>query len=373
MSGAAEAPVSSDPMTQELEIRRFVRALVAGLLLATTVAGLPRGVLAQIGGVVLDPDGQPLPGATVEAWGPGSRIAVRATDGEGRFSFSEDVSRATLSLYARRIGYQAVRVQVEPGVTEYSIRLEAEPLRIEGVVAETDQDFCASRPDREARRIWEALKRRYSDAVDTLGVATYLAAAERTVSLDGLGPLDLPEMGYEQRGSSLHLRVGWRRWIRDHGYGRRILRNGPQGGYESWVYPPLQADFAPHFAEEEFGRLHDFRLLDRLDDGWLLGFCPRSPDDDRPWVKGRMRVSADTLLAWAEWRFHTPEPDEHAGGRAAFPAVRRGERVFLLPTEGIFWRRLPDGTYDLTHEKYEGWLVSKGDSVPFLPRRGPER
>lgn len=351
-------------------MRAGFRGRPAPVVIALGAALLPAGLGAQISGVVEDEDGDPLAEASVEAWGPGSRLALRVTDLDGRFSFDEEISREVVSLYARRLGYRAVRVQVEPGTGEHRIRLHAEPLRIEGVVAETDRDFCAADPDDEARRIWEALSRRYSDAVDTLGVATYLAAAERTVPLDGLAPLELPEVGQAQRGSSLHLRFGWRRWIREHGYARSILRNGPRGGYESWVYPPLHADFAPHFADETFGRLHDFRLLERMADGWTLAFCSRDADGDEPYLRGRLRVRGDTVLAWAEWSFRTPEPDENAGGRAVFPDVREGERVFLLPTEGLFWRRVSEDGYLLTHEKYEGWLVSKGDSVPFLPRRG---
>lgn len=340
-------------------------------LLASAVLLLPGTLGAQISGIVVNQEGEPLSEARVEAWGPGSRLAARTTGAEGRFSFPARISGEVASLYASRMGYRAARVGVGPGTREYRIRLHAEPLRIEGVVAETPRDFCAAEADDEARRIWEDLARRYSDAVDTLGVATYLASAEREVTLDGLAPLELPEVGREQRGSSLHLRFGWERWIRDRGYARPIVRNGPEGGYDSWVYPPLHADFAPHFVEETFGRLHDFRLLGRTADGWTLAFCPEDSDDDEPYLRGRLGVRSDTLLAWAEWSFRTPEPDENAGGRAVFPDVREGETVFLLPTEGLFWRRLPeDGPYLLTHEKYEGWLVSGGDSVPFLPRRG---
>ena len=72
----------------------------------------------------------------------------------------------------------------------------------------------------------------------------------------------------------------------------------------------------------------------------------------------------------AEWSFGTSEPDEDAGGRAVFAEESPdGAKPYLLPTEGLFWRRTGHDQYLQRYERYEGWLVAPGDSVPFLPTR----
>ena len=328
---------------------------------------------AQLSGEVLDEDGQPLAGVSVEAWNENGKIAVRLTDAEGLFSFADSTMAAeTTILWAARLGFRPLRIAVEPGIDHYEIRLEEEPVSVQGLVIEAPREFCTGGEDSEARFLWERARTRYHPALDTLGVATYIAWAEDVVSIDDIGPLDLPVMAIEQRGSSPQLRFSWGRRVEKQGYAFRTRRVEAQRAFDSWVYAPLHADFAPHLLHESFGDIHDFQLLEEGDEGWVVAFCPE--DDDRPDVQGTLTIASDTTLAEAEWAFKTPEPVENAGGQAVFfPVTSDPQTSYLLPQEAMFWRQVTLDRYYQRYQRYEGWHTIQGDSVPTLPiRRPPE-
>ena len=343
--------------------------------------GLPFGVLlllfaaaplsAQLTGEVTDEDGQPLPGVSVEAWNDGGKITVRLTDDAGQFSFPDSVATQTTVLWAARLGFRPQRMSVEAGVSNYEISLVEEAVAVHGVVVEAPREVCDGSEDAEARYIWQRLRERYHPALDTLGVATYMVWAEAVVPVDDLGPLELPTVAVEQRGSSSQLRFAWDRRVARRGYAfpTRRVENGR--ARDSWVYAPIHADFAPHLVDETFGELHDFQMLNDDAEGWEVAFCPT--DDDHPMIQGILTVSSDTTLLGAEWTFQTPEPDENAGGRAVFfPVTDDRDRTYLLPSEAMFWRQIELDQYYQRYQRYEGWVVAQGDSVPTLPTRRPE-
>jgi hypothetical protein len=328
-------------------------------------------VSAQMTGEVSDEDGIALQGVSVEAWNDGGKIAVRLTDDAGQFSFPDSVAVETTVLWAARLGFRPQRVSVEPGVSFYELSLVEEAVSVQGVVVEAPREVCDGREDQDARYIWQRLRERYHPALDTLGVATYMVWAEAVVSVDDLGPLELPTVAVEQRGSSSQLRFAWDRRVARRGYAfpTRRVENGQ--ARDSWVYAPIHADFAPHLIDETFGELHDFQMLNDDSEGWEVAFCPT--DDDHPMIRGILTISPDTTLLGAEWTFETPEPQENAGGRAVFfPVTGAPQQTYLLPSEAMFWRQIELDQYYQRYQRYEGWVVAQGDSVPSLPTRRPD-
>lgn len=355
-------------MTRVHFLRPSAPVLPALLLLLAGALGWSPGLSAQITGRVLDQGGNPIEGAAVEAWGDDRRLATRLTDATGTFTIPAVVAVRTTALYAARIGFRARRVDVEPGAGPVEIRLDSEAIALPSVEVVTPREFCPRPDEREAREIWQAVRQRYAHGLDTMGVATYLATNRGLVDRDELGIAMPVGAAEEQRGSSFLLRVSWDRRIDREGYAYPVRRPTAGGALDSWVYAPLEADLAPHFIGELFGRLHTLSVFSEDETGWRLAFCPR--DRDRASIQGTLHVTPDTTLVAAEWLFRTPEPGENAGGRAVFiPGGRRGSNPYLLPSEGMSWRMSPEGGFQQVQERYEGWIVAPGDSVPFLPSR----
>lgn len=328
----------------------------------------PHPTAGQIFGLVTTEEGRPMEAVAIEAWSSGERIAATMTDARGRFVFLADVAARTVALRASALGFEPVRVTLDPGQSRIEIRLEAEPLALEGLVVSAEGDVCTRPDDANARALWEHARLRYDSALDTLGVATYLAEADTVVPREKLGPLQLPELALSQRSSSSLRRFSWTRRVERDGYAFKVKRTDEDHTYDSWVYAPLEADFTSHFVDELFGKKHRFQITDEAEDGWTLAFCPR--DDRKPFIKGTIQLATDTTLQWVEWAFNTPEPMEHAGGRASFaPVTEAPAETLPLPAEALIWWQMPDGQYFQRYQRYENWIVAPGDSVPQLPLR----
>ena len=364
-------PHRSIPLAHDRTLAGTAHALSAFFLLMFGVAAASPAQ-AQITGYVLNEEGDPVAGAAIEAWAADRKIGGRLANEDGSFRFPAEMTGQIRALYAGQLGYHPEVVQIEDGVDSYEIRLTREPIPLPELIVDAQRDRCAGSEDRDARRLWEYAAARYSQGLDTLGVATYLASVESILPEGEVGTVQAAGEAVAQRGSSSLLRFSWRRRIEREGYAYQIRRSTPEQSYTSWVYPPLEADFAPHFAGEFFGDRHRFHF-DRSDepddDGSVtLVFCAR--DDDDPSMEGTLVISPDTTIAVAQWLFRTPEPVEHAGGRAVFgPLADDPEDSYLLPIEGVFWRRSPPDSYWQRYQKFEQWMVAQGDSVPFLPKR----
>ena len=168
-----------------------------------------------------------------------------------------------------------------------------------------------------------------------------------------------------QRASAPLLRLGWNRRVDREGYAFPVRRTDNTGSYDSWGYPPLEADFSSHFVADLFGDLHDFQLEVGDEEGWILHFCAREQDD--PYLDGVLEVGPDTLIYRAEWRFYTDEPDEGAGGWARFPPVVNGDTSPpLLPSESLTWKGLPNGQIRAASSVVRG-LDHRGRGFGSLP------
>ncbi len=346
--------------------RGIALAVAAQLAAQCLVAG---SAVAQLDGVVTRAGGLPLEGVSVEAWSVDRRVGATLTDALGVFSLSEEIASNTVLLRVSALGFDVEEVEVRDGLTAYEIELTGAPLAVEGLVVTMEKTSCEEgREDEEGKRLWQLARIRYDGLMDTLGIATYLAEADTIVPLSELGSLQLPVLNLSQRGSSSLLRFNWTRRIDRDGYAFAIRRTDGGRPYDSWVYPPLEADFAPHFADVVFGERHRFVIEDEGPDGWLLAYCPKNTS--KPSIKGTITLARDTTFAAVDWLFQTPEPMEHAGGRAFFkPLLSSVVLSHLLPTEAVIWRAVPAGDYLQSYQRYEGWRVAPGDSVPLLPLR----
>ena len=359
------------PLTRDRTRTGVVQALSAFLLMMFGFSAGPPAQ-AQITGYVLNEEGDAVAGAAVEAWAADRKIGGRLANEEGWFLFPAEMTGRIRALYAGQLGYHPEVVQIEEGIDSYEIRLTREPIPLPELIVDAERDRCAGGEDRDARRLWERAAARYSQGLDTLGVATYLASVESILPEGEVGTVQAAGDAIAQRGSSSLLRFSWRRRIEREGYAYQIRRSTPEQSYTSWVYPPLEADFATHFVGEMFGDRHRFRFDTAAepdaDVGVTVVFCAR--DDDDPSMEGTLRIGPDTTIAVAQWLFRTPEPVEHAGGRAVFgPPADSPATSYLLPIEGVFWRRSPPDSYWQRYQKFEQWMVAQGDSVPFLPKR----
>ena len=341
-------------------------AVVFGLAMLAFFAG---AASAQLTGVVRASGGILLEGVAVEAWSVDRRLSAVLSDSDGSFSFPQNVAVRTVMLRAGALGFEVLEVPVVTGLSSYDLVLAEAPLVLEGLVVTREEAPCEMRrDDSKARALWENARSRYQGVMDTLGIATYLAEADTIVPIDKLGPLQLPTLNLSQRGSSSLLRFSWTRRIERDGYAFKVRRTDGGEPYDSWVYPPLEADFAPHFVDDLFGERHRFIVDDEREDGWSLAYCPEK--DDKPGIRGIIDLARDTTFVSVEWIFQTPEPVEHAGGRALFsPLLADSEIAYFLPSEALTWRAVPEGDYVQRYQRYEGWLVSPGDSVPLLPLR----
>lgn len=343
-------------------------------LVLTGAAGLEhpgsgRSAAALVEGVVSEPSGAPVVAARVELWS-GSRVVVAdRTDDQGRFRLQTEADWAPgWQLRVERLGFQPFEIDLTAGTTNVDVELNPAPLPLPGFEVVGDRDICAAGDDASAREVWRIASRRHSGGLDTLGVASYTQVRTDTLAGQASAGRGVEGATGGQRASAPLLRLGWNRRLEREGYAFPVRRTDSTGSYDSWGYPPLEADFSSHFVGELFAELHDFQFEAMDDNGWVLHFCAR--DQDAPYLDGVLEVGPDTLIQRAEWRFYTETPDEAAGGWARFPPLTAPNAPPpLLPSESVTWKTIRNGEIVREAKWYEGWVIAAGDSVPFLPVR----
>ncbi len=340
---------------------------LAILLMASLWAG-PQGPDPVLRGVVADGEGRPVVAAHVALHSSDRVLRTVTTGQDGEFRFSGDIVLQAGTLTVERLGFVSVERSLPVESDWIEVIMEPDPLRVTGFTVDAGGDICSSREDPRARQTWEVLGDRYTLVPDTVGMATYLLSASGEVDEEGVGVTGDGSLEQGQRGSAPLLRFGWFRRIEQTGYAFRVRRTSSQGSYDSWSYAPLEAELAFHFLSPLFGRLHRFHFPPGKESE-VLHFCPRDPD--RPSVEGRIRLTDAGGLAEVEWLHRTPDPEERSGGRVYFSASRSSNagEPYLVPTEGLSWRKHPGGEFIQRYQRYEGWIFAPGDSVPFLPKR----
>lgn len=328
-----------------------------------------RNIYAVAEGRVLESSGTPVVSARVELRSGTRVLGADRTDVEGRFLIETEADWAPgWTVRVERLGFEPTELEVSSGAVSLEIVLAAAPLPLPGFEVVGDRDICAAGDDRRARTLWRAAARLHSGGLDTVGVASYTRVRTDTVGVQVTSGRGVEGSIAGQRASAPLLRMGWTRRVDREGYAFPVRRIDTSGSYDSWGYPPLEADFSSHFAAELFGELHDFQLETEDVEGWVLHFCARR--EGEPHLDGVLELGPDTLIHRAEWRFYTDEPDEAAGGWARFPPSTEAVAAPpLLPSESVTWKTLPSGEILRRAQWYEAWVIAAGDSVPFLPVR----
>ena len=277
-----------------------------------------------------------------------------------------------------------------------------------GLLAQASRADCASRDEPRARAVWESLRRRFADA-DSLsvwasglsnsagwaterGFLRFDSAASnlpdgttsgwntRVVRRDALQNVIkfsiAPRVGSGSRGMSGSYRQQLSREIAAIGYARLLpgVNADLTQTRAAWAYPPLDAELATHFISDEFGRRTAFSLV-APGEPVTLAFCSRSQYRSKPYISGVLVLRADTTLERAYWSFHTPAPDEHAGGEAEFAAYDSANGLpLLLPARGTYWRRHGVALFYQRQQSYPAWASGLRDALPQgLVSAEPER
>lgn len=344
-----------------------VLILLTSALLAAHLPAVARS-LDDVIGTVREPNGTPVPAARVELRIDGRVVVATQTDGTGAFRLTTPAAwSASWTVFVERLGYTSTEVDVPQGAGSLDISLVPAPLPLPGLLVEGEGDLCEAREDEAARHVWNRARDLHPNGLDTLGIASYTWMRTDTLGAnltDRSAGMDGSTAG--QRASASLLRLSWTRQVERDGYASPIRRTDLFRSYDSWRYPPLEADFSSHFISELFGDRHDFHIETEDEYGWILRFCGNRTN--RPYLEGTLTLGPDTLIRRADWEFITPAPDEHSGGWAEFsPSDSDGHAPYLLPSESLTWVTLPDSHVVRRAHWYQEWIVAPGDSVPFLP------
>lgn len=331
--------------------------MVVALVVLSSAA--PASAIGQVRGLVESSTGRPLSAVLVELWRHRQLLGSRVTDSSGRFGFSIADSRGATEISARRIGFSATRSFLARGDSVVRLRLDGmADASTSGVLARIDA-ACPNREDPEARSLWQRLRRSYRSA-DSVGLATLFSVSTTLVAPDELGTPGNPAQRQGKRALPGTSRVSWRRRIAMEGYAWLLTYRTGDYVSRTWEYPPLDSDFAQHFVDHVFGRMHRLSVVSQNEGELVIAFCPASSPVTA--LSGVLVLRPDTTIARAVWRLRTPEPVEDAGGDVIFaPYVRDGTLPILVPARGLLWRSRPDGSVQQRWQYFDRWVIDGAD------------
>lgn len=346
------------PSLPTAEAQVLVGRRVAAVLGTAAVLALfaPTEVRSQVRGVVADATGRPLPGVLVELWVSDRRVAGQGTDSFGRF-YLRGAEGGPRAVYARAIGLRPLRRALAAFDSVLTLVMEPRAVVVEAVTVEADRTACPRRDDPRARALWQRAASRYDVELSAGGLWGSGRRFAAIVPTDSVGLIDTTRLvdmiiaGGESPSDRERPAV----------YAEHV--NGvvwPR--FDLWTYPFLESIGAWHFVHRRFGAANRLAFPPAATGDTVIAFC--SQRGDRPYVRGTLRLGADTTIASAEWEFVTPEPREEAGGMVLFaPADTSRPSQPLLPVAGLFWRKRLRGVYQewMEYRQWWGCADSSGD------------
>jgi hypothetical protein len=351
-------------------IARVGRAAPVVLLCVLLDTG---AVSSQVSGTVRARDLGPLPAAEILVWGDRRLLDRLTTDQKG--FFHTDVPRPNVRrLSVHHIGFSTEIVSDPKALSSpVVVWLDRLPVPLPEVEVVVSRELCSGDPDPRARDLWSTASRRYAEDTGSRGglVGGHLERGD--VTADRVGEVTAAQLRPRMSrwrgarpGQTLEDRVA-----RD-GYAVPVQSGMSVGArHLNWIYPLFEERHAYHFSTAAFGENHRFYLVHADETGAELAFCPGSSEGSG--LRGRIRLSGDSMFVSARWSVPHLNPDEAAGGEVVFGEVEdsAGQR-HLVSLRGSYWRRsggdvlypnLPRRYYHVVRLNTE-WIISKDFDWP---------
>jgi len=355
-------------------MRRISRGIALQSLLC--VFG-PIPLIAQLQGVVLDPNGTPLVGASVTVWAASTERAHTLTGPRGTFTFSEAQLSAVDGISARAIGYRPLTLRWSRAESALRLTLEPFPAPLPELVASGLKIQCPAADDPEARVLWSRLRTKYDLVPQSVGLNVRMSWIRETTSEKELGSIDESRLSSSPGGAGLHgstRELGYR-FLNDSGYAQTrrdshgAIRADLGGAYFEWWYPSFQRWQPDHFVEAIFGRLQFLAFGPQVGGLPTILFCSRN--HRRPYVSGALLLASDSTIAESAWQFYTDKRRENAGGHAWYlpPGKDGAAPHYLLPAMSVFWRQRGGQKVLYFHESAinHEWIFGPDAEIPRLP------
>jgi hypothetical protein len=350
-------------------LSRRRRSILAWIVIALAFSW-PGALRAQVRGVVVDSQGQPIEGVRLELWAPLKRLETQQSAAAGQFEFSRGQADSATAVIASRLGYRTVNLPLGRADGPLTIRMDANALQLQGIsVTARSAALCPNRDEQEARALWAAAAATYDRAYEGMGIVADLMTASGQVLRSRVGMVDETALRHASRGTSALPRSIEPRT----GYGYRV-QSSLEPDYVSWHYKELGSHQAQHFIDPSFGLYNTLSVRARTAEGVVLAFCSRNLDRQAVGIEGTLTLSPANALLAATWTFKTPRPEEEAGGEVTFvPPGRGNARAWLVPATSLYWRALvgrPQFAFQ-RWERYNEWVMAPSGSSLHLGRTPP--
>jgi hypothetical protein len=321
---------------------RFLSSIAMLSLLAYPAAG-------QVTFQVVDSQGRPIPAVQVDLYGTAELIGTFGSGPQGMVTLTSPRWTEVRRIHLSHVGFQTVIVQVDDIPVDGVVWLEPEAFELEGFTVR-GQDLCPVEDSEEARQLWAEVAVLYSGGTGFRAKSAYYSRYAQSVPREDIHqpPTSEPSpVVFAQGGDPADGTLGDR--VQSHGYVWPPLRttDGAVTGIRQlgWSYPDFDRARAFHFATATFGERHHFAVVRESDGQSTLAFCGTG---DGPIINGLVTLVPGDSFVSAEWRFHTADPDEEAGGSVSFSSYLDPAAVrHLVASRGLFYRRSasapPDG------------------------------
>jgi hypothetical protein len=333
--------------------------ILNGIRLACLGAALalPRELLAQVRGVVVDAQGQPVEHVRLELWAPLKRLEVQQSSASGAFAFSGGYADSATAVIASRLGYGTANVTLGAAAQPLVIRMTAEAVQLQGIsIQARSTPLCPNRDEPEARALWGAAAARYDRSYERVGIVSAMMTTTDQVPRSRVREVNEARMRPARRGTSALPRSIDPRT----GYGYRVQAS-VEPDYVSWHYKELGSHQAQHFIDPSFGVHNSLSIRARTPEGIVLAFCSRGLDRQAVGIQGTLTLSSANDILSAAWTFRTPRPAEEVGGEVTF--VPRGGGTgtpWLVPATNLYWRAVVGRPSDAFQrwERFVEWVIA---------------